>query len=67
MIDTDLFCSERLRPTHARKIKKNFAEVLAGGHPEFFAFFLLKNASHGVRRPFPSPLMHLLSNAWHGA
>jgi hypothetical protein len=42
MIETDPFCSERLRPTHERKIRRNCAEILAGGHPEFFAFFLLR-------------------------
>jgi hypothetical protein len=33
-------------------------EAVAGGQSVFFVSFLLKNASHGAKRPFPSSLMH---------
>jgi hypothetical protein len=46
--ETEPFRGERFHPMHERKIKRHRGQGLAGGQFEFFAFFWLKNASHGV-------------------
>jgi hypothetical protein len=48
VIETEPFRSERFHPMHERKVKRHRARGLAGDQFEFFAFFWLKNASHGV-------------------
>jgi hypothetical protein len=48
VIETEPSRSERLHPMHERKITRHRARGSAGGQFEFFAFFWLKNASHGV-------------------
>jgi hypothetical protein len=48
VIETEPFRGERFHPMHERKVKRHRARGLEGTQFEFFAFFWLKNASHGV-------------------